>query len=99
MSLWKVNDKATSKLMDYFYKYLAKGLPKDLALQKAKLEYISIAGDHGAHPSNWAAFISLGNNQPIQLPKGKNYAFYTFFIILALGILVFIIIRQRSTLS
>ena len=36
MSLWKVPDKETSKLMLLFYKNLKKGFPKDKALQKAK---------------------------------------------------------------
>ncbi|MCK5705341.1 MAG: CHAT domain-containing protein, partial [Cyclobacteriaceae bacterium] len=36
MSLWKVSDKTTAKLMDHFYNNLIKGMPKDKAMQKAK---------------------------------------------------------------
>lgn len=40
MSHWRVNDKASSIMMDYFYKYLANGEQKDNALRLAKLEYL-----------------------------------------------------------
>lgn len=69
MSLWKVNDETTAKLMDYFYENLAKGLYKDKALQQAKLTFIENSDDLVSHPSNWAAFIILGNNQPLQFSK------------------------------
>src|SRR5258706_3672618 len=38
ISLWQVPDKATSKIMVNFYKYLKAGESKDLALQHAKLD-------------------------------------------------------------
>lgn len=98
MSLWKVNDKATSNLMDYFYKNLAAGLHKDIALQKAKIEYIDFFGDDGAHPSNWAAFIALGNNKPIHLPKASYFVLYISIVGLILGIVGFIAIRKRKHL-
>ena len=40
MSLWKVPDKETAKLMQSFYKYLKAGDSKDEALKKAKIEYL-----------------------------------------------------------
>jgi CHAT domain-containing protein len=35
-NLWSVDDKSTYKITELFYKYLAKGLPLDIALQNAK---------------------------------------------------------------
>jgi len=82
MSLWKVNDKATSILMKYFYENLAVGGTKDLALQKAKLSYIQNSDDFNAHPANWAAFIALGNNQPVEIEDNDYWVYYGMAIIL-----------------
>lgn len=59
MSLWNINDKATSEFMDYFYKYLRKGNSKVEALQKAKLKMIKSKFNH---PFYWAAFVLNGES-------------------------------------
>ena len=50
MSLWEVNDQATSELMEYFYAGLAQGLSKDEALRQAKLSYLESVDELRAHP-------------------------------------------------
>lgn len=59
-SLWKVSDRATARLMAGFYSHLAGGAPKDEALRRVKLEFIS-AGGPAAHPYYWAAFLLTGD--------------------------------------
>ncbi|MCK5277586.1 MAG: CHAT domain-containing protein, partial [Cyclobacteriaceae bacterium] len=95
MSLWKVNDKSTAKLMDYFYEYLANGLQKDKALQKAKLTFIQNSDDLGTHPANWAAFIALGNNQPIQVPKALLQWYHWMLILAFVSGIFFIYLRRK----
>lgn len=73
VSLWQVNDEATSILMSNYYKALAKGLPKDKALQQAKLEYLAKAEGIIAHPTFWAAFIQLGDRSPVKIQAKFNY--------------------------
>lgn len=65
MSLWKVNDYATSKLMTFFYEGLSKGMAKDEALQYAKLQYMETANRGACHPAFWAGFVSIGNPEPL----------------------------------
>lgn len=81
MSLWQVNDVSTAKLMELFYNYLAQGLEKDVALRKAKLDYLELAEGIAAHPNFWAPFIQLGDNSPIQLNKRKNYSEWGLWVI------------------
>jgi CHAT domain-containing protein len=38
-NLWSVENASTYKLTELFYKYLTRGIPSDIALQKAKLEF------------------------------------------------------------
>ena len=39
-NLWSVDNTSTYKLTELFYKHLTEGLPVDIALQKAKLEFL-----------------------------------------------------------
>jgi len=66
MSLWKVPDQQTSKIMISFYKFLKEGLPKNKALQKAKMDYLANTDDELLkHPYYWAGFVITGNVDPI----------------------------------
>lgn len=69
VSLWQVNDKSTSLLMESFYAYLAQGKSKDEALRQAKLDYISKSDDLAAHPAFWSPFIQLGDSRAIAVQK------------------------------
>ncbi len=65
-TLWKINDKSTVKLMEYFYEGLSKGYSKSEALRKAKLKYLETTEDEFLrHPYYWAAFVVSGDVSPI----------------------------------
>jgi CHAT domain-containing protein len=55
-TLWKVDDAATSRLVQDFYRSLAER-PKDGALRQAQLE----TRKTHPHPFYWAAFVLAGN--------------------------------------
>jgi CHAT domain-containing protein/Tfp pilus assembly protein PilF len=57
-SLWKVNDKSTSKIMPDFYRYLAAGYDKARALSLAKRNMLN---SRLSHPFYWAAFVLNGD--------------------------------------
>ncbi|MFC2161922.1 CHAT domain-containing protein, partial [Acidobacteriota bacterium] len=57
-SLWRINDKSTSKFMKYFYEYLFKANSKAHALRMAKLRMMK---SRFSHPHFWAAFILNGD--------------------------------------
>ena len=62
MSLWKVPDKETKRIMVYFYEFLKKGKSKSEALQKAKLRYLKTTKDESLkHPYYWSGFVLNGN--------------------------------------
>ncbi|MDX2471106.1 MAG: CHAT domain-containing protein [SAR324 cluster bacterium] len=63
VSLWTVSDDSTSKLMIYFYRYLAKGLNKDEALRQAKIQLMNETSDDELvyhDPFYWGPFILNG---------------------------------------
>ncbi|MBL4650984.1 MAG: CHAT domain-containing protein, partial [Aureispira sp.] len=94
VSLWQVNDQSTAHIMSYFYQNIADGLPKDVALRQAKLEYLKIAKDIAAHPAFWSAFIQLGDASSIIISRKKVYSPWTIGLgvltVLALGFLGFV---------
>jgi len=57
-SLWKVEDRSTSKLMIAFYRNILNGLPYCRALQNAKLELIN--DRFTAFPKYWSGFVLVG---------------------------------------
>jgi CHAT domain-containing protein len=77
VSLWQVNDYATSKIMQNFYQNLAAGMNKPEALRLAKQAYIKDAVGILSHPAFWSPFIQLGNEAPIKIYSKKgNYNYW-----------------------
>ena len=70
-SLWKVDDLATKQIMVKFYEKLAEGMGKADALAEAKRWYRREYPD--APPSKWAAFILIGDNEPVRLNKRTHW--------------------------
>ena len=94
-SLWSVDDEATSRLMQLFFRKIKHHLPKDVALQKAKLLFVDKGRSQEAHPFYWAAFISIGNMESI---SGWQSFHYTFWLagILALLLPLAYFLRHRA---
>ncbi len=66
-SLWKVDDLATKEIMVKFYEHLAEGMGKADALAEAKRWYRRTYPNEP--PSKWAAFVLIGDNEPVRLKK------------------------------
>ena len=61
MSLWKVNDQASIKLIDNFYNYFLEGETIDVSLRKSKLAYLKTADELTADPKIWAPLVAYGS--------------------------------------
>ncbi len=68
-TLWQVDNQPTYEVTELFYKYISEGLPKDVALQKAKLEFINSNGRINELPYYWAANILLGKSEAIDINR------------------------------
>ncbi len=84
MSLWKVPDEATSKIMGSFYQFLKEGDTKDSALRRAKLAYLDQAiTPEQKHPFYWAGFVATGDMEKIELSSSPHWN-------LGIGVVVFV---------
>ncbi|MCG8327271.1 MAG: CHAT domain-containing protein [Chitinophagales bacterium] len=91
-SLWQVNDQATAEFMATFYRTLKTGLPKDEALRIAKIQ--SIENVQTAPPFFWAAFVPIGNMDPIA-DRWDISPLWIILIIIPIGFL-FMAFRNKS---
>ncbi|WP_299432723.1 CHAT domain-containing tetratricopeptide repeat protein [uncultured Aquimarina sp.] len=91
-SLWNVDDRSTSYIMNEFYKNLKKQQTKSQALRKAKLKYLTNSSLSESSPHFWATFVLLGNTSPIQ--NYSNASLY--WLILLFPVFVIFIITYRK---
>jgi len=96
-SLWSVNDKSTSTLMTLFYQNLQSGLPKDVALQKAKLTFLKSKGHADDHPFYWGGFVPIGDMRPMEFHQ-KSYWVSILLILLIISTGFFIFFRKKLNL-
>lgn len=67
MSLWDINDQATSQLMERFYRHLRDSMSVSGALRRVKLEMIE--SKNLSHPFYWAGFIASGKTDRVIFPS------------------------------
>jgi len=95
VSLWQVNDYATSELMKSFYQNLVTGVDKAEALRQAKLAYIKSAKGIAKHPAFWSSFIQIGDSRSISVASkgGLTWGWMIGGVVLLLGVVAFL--RKR----
>ncbi|MFK7814465.1 MAG: CHAT domain-containing protein [Maribacter sp.] len=92
-TLWKVNDASATTLMDSFYKNLSDGNTKDIALQKAKQQFLKTNSQNGlAHPYYWSGFIISGNTSAV---VETNYFIWIVLASLTLILFGFLVFRKK----
>jgi len=89
-SLWKIDEQSSAKIIENFYGYIKKGIPKDEALQKAKLDYLSTAQGRTLAPQYWAGLVLIGDTAPIDLGNSSNLIFWLLSCLLLILIAVFL---------
>ena len=94
-NLWSVENESTYRITELFYKYLSKGLPTDVALQKAKLEFISKSDSKEKKlPYYWAGAILTGKADILE----SNHSLPWLKIMIASVLLSGIILLLRKLL-
>jgi CHAT domain-containing protein len=89
---WFVDDKASSLLMESFYRHLLDGVPKDVALQQAQIEYLNTASLHTSSPFFWAAPVLYGNTASMPLEGAPSR--WTLLFVLPVVLALFYLGRQ-----
>jgi CHAT domain-containing protein len=92
MSLWSIPDRSTSNIMLHFYQNLKQNLPKDVALQQSKLQYLDNQSFQPSQkiPNFWAATVMIGDVNALHFEKW--YVSY-WIILLIISVLCFMLLR------
>jgi CHAT domain-containing protein len=86
MSHWRANDASTADIVQRFLEYLVAGEPKDIALQKAKKDFLATADPFMAHPFFWAGVSLYGDPESMDRPgQGKLWLFGLIGLVLVGG--------------
>jgi CHAT domain-containing protein/tetratricopeptide (TPR) repeat protein len=92
ISLWKIDDRTTAKVMGNFYRNLSGGNKDiDISLAQAKADYLARASEFTAHPYYWAAFLQVGDSVAIQSQHWK----FVFVAVGILGLIAIVILIYR----
>lgn len=86
-TLWQIDNEATYTLTENFHRLLSQGVPKDVALQQAKLQFLENNDKGNTLPYYWAASILLGDTTAIP-PPASTHRPVTFLMIAGLLLLV-----------
>ena len=95
-SLWKIDETSSADIVMRFYKNISAGMAKDLALKRAKLDYISSARGRTANPQYWAGLILIGDTSPIDLKVSSSNTWYWVIGILLLLFLVLLVVTRSK---
>ncbi len=88
-TLWNPGRSGSSQLVVRCFYYLRKGLPKDVALQRAKKEFIAQNPHAGAHPFYWSGLTLNGDDSSLPDPRLK-WLLSWLIAISGLGLAVFL---------
>jgi CHAT domain-containing protein/Tfp pilus assembly protein PilF len=88
MTLWEVEDVASAEIITSFYENLRDHHQKDVSLHMAKLQYLENANQLQSHPYFWAAFMQIGNNDPVITYSRYYLIAGVFLVALLIGILL-----------
>jgi CHAT domain-containing protein len=89
-SLWKADDQATAYIATRLHFYLSRGLDKDIALQKSKIDYLNDKEIEQRFklPLYWANMVLVGDPSPVwQKPNISLVYLFGAGIFLAAGII------------
>ena len=93
-SLWKIDEKSSSQIVKLFYDRLSAGLPKDKALQQAKLEYLKTENGRALSPKYWAGLILIGDTSSVPISSSRNWLLWLSGVLVLSGLVVYLIMRR-----
>lgn len=95
VSLWSIDEKTSSEIITRFYRNLADGMPKHIALRKAKLEHLEGNDDELALPYYWAGLVLVGDVEPVELGGSQWWWWLVAAVVLILAAVLFRRVGRR----
>ena len=97
-TLWEIDELATYKLTESFYKYLHSGNPGDVAMQKAKLELLSTNDHEHSLPYYWSPAILIGQTGTI-VERSFLGRYWGYGLVAAVFVMLMVLIGRRRKIN
>ncbi len=94
LSIWQIDEKSSSEIIEGFYKKLNSGASKSAALRAAKLEYLSNASVELSHPYFWSGLVLMGDTSPM-VERSSNWILWLICSVIVI-IVVRIVMKRRT---
>jgi CHAT domain-containing protein/Tfp pilus assembly protein PilF len=94
MSMWEIEDKSGTDIVEMFYKNLKDGYSKSSALKKARIDFLKNADQLRSHPYFWSTLVIYGDNAPLYYSARLIKAAIGLTVIVIM-MLVFYYLRRR----
>ena len=94
-NIWSVDNEATYRITELFYQFISEGQPTDIALQQAKLKYITGASREKGLPYYWAAPILTGKTETIKTRTAFPFQYVVLFLSVV-GIFIWVWYRLKN---
>lgn len=85
-TLWTADEASTYWISEKFHHYLREGMNKDIALKKAKLDFMQSGARASLLPYYWANIVLVGNNSIIDFTDFRKLRITDAVIVLLLAI-------------
>ncbi len=95
-TLWSVENKSIYELTELFYNQMEKGIPLDIALQQAQIEWLKTASKSDQLPYSWAGMVLVGNAEPVEMGFSKGVVYLIIASVAGLLILLGFYLKKRS---
>lgn len=90
MSLWEVNDRSGTDIVESFYRNMKTGSSKSNALRKARLKYLREADQLHSHPFFWSTLVIYGDDSPLYFSLfTKGLVIIILFLLILAGLFYF----------
>ncbi len=91
LSIWQIDEKSSSEIIEAFYKKLGDGDDKAAALRGAKLDYLSQANDELSHPYYWSGLVLMGDRSPMVQAESS----WIYWMLGLISVIVIVLIQKK----
>jgi CHAT domain-containing protein len=96
MSLWEIEDKSGTEIVEKFYRNLKNGYSKSTSLKMARIDFLNNADQLRSHPYFWSTLVVYGDNEPLYYSKKLKFIILAIVIILSISIIYYFSKRRYS---
>jgi CHAT domain-containing protein len=96
MSMWEIEDRSGTEIVEMFYQNLKKGYSKSAALKKARIKYLKNSDQLRSHPYFWSSLVVYGNDTPLYYSKSLIIGSILILLFLGVGIIYYFSHRRYS---